>query len=275
MLRMPSKIGSLVVLCVALASSAGCQSDAEYGACGGAVLFGRPNDMTGLTDAQCQPRCRCGGRTFEPPDYTADDVAALLTFELTNPPDEITSNPYSGVAPAPADPSLVCGVVLEGGTSKRYSVMTYTSEQAARDAGARPTHFGPCGACSSLQDLSVYMAQNDLTDPVRQCGLTYFAGPPSAHIQCLQDLGFTLPCAQIWYYNTLNTKAVCSTPCYATLTDPYHLPDGTLNECLICDEEMSGPVFKAIAGRTRRNTGLPNAMCRPCSEVQPLVHDYE
>jgi hypothetical protein len=38
---------------------------------------------------------------------------------------------------------------------------------------------------------------------------------------------------------------------------------------------MSGPVFKAVAGRTRRNTGIASALCRPCSEVRPLLHDYK
>jgi hypothetical protein len=43
---------------------------------------------------------------------------------------------------------------------------------------------------------------------------------------------------------------------------------------LQCDEDRSGAVFKAIAGRTRRNSGLPSAICRPCSTVTPLVHVY-
>ncbi|HNT27256.1 MAG TPA: hypothetical protein PKH10_03660, partial [bacterium] len=58
------------------------------------------------------------------------------------------------------------------------------------------------------------------------------------------------------------------------VNDPYHNPDGTLNDCLICDEVNSGPVFKAVAGRNRRNTGLPSSMCRPCAEVQPVFHYY-
>ena len=58
------------------------------------------------------------------------------------------------------------------------------------------------------------------------------------------------------------------------LNDPYNLPDGSLNACLQCDEEQSGPVFKAVAGRSRRNTGLASSMCRPCSEVRPLDHHY-
>lgn len=258
-----------------LTSLGACQTDSGFGQCGGDVLFGRPNAMTGLTDAQCQPRCRCGARFFEPPEYTAADADALLTFELVNVPADLTVDPYDSPAPAPGDPNQVCGMLPETPGGKRYTLVTYASEHDAREAGAFVTHFGACGLCSSLQDLSVYMRNNDLTDPVRQCGLKWFSGPPASHIQCLQDLGFTLPCAQIWYYNTLNTKDVCATPCYATLTDPYHLDDGTLNACLQCDEDMSGPIFKAVAGRTRRNTGLPNAMCRPCEEVQPLFHDYE
>lgn len=62
--------------------------------------------------------------------------------------------------------------------------------------------------------------------------------------------------------------------CLANLDQPYNLEDGTLNPCIQCDEDESGPVFKAVAGRTRRNSGLPNAICRPCSEVRPLVHAY-
>jgi hypothetical protein len=102
----------------------------------------------------------------------------------------------------------------------------------------------------------------------------YPSGPPADHIQCLRDLGFTEACAQIWYYNTVHTREACLGPCLLALEATYHLPDGTLNECLRCDEVQSGPVFKAVAGRTRRNTGVPSAMCRPCTEVEQLVHRY-
>jgi len=37
---------------------------------------------------------------------------------------------------------------------------------------------------------------------------------------------------------------------------------------------VSGPVFKAVAGRTRRNSGLASALCRPCESVYPLEHVY-
>jgi hypothetical protein len=60
--------------------------------------------------------------------------------------------------------------------------------------------------------------------------------------------------------------------CIALLDDPYHEPDGALNACLQCDEDESGPVFKAVAGRTRRNSGLATALCRPCETVWRVEH---
>ena len=168
----------------------------------------------------------------------------------------------------------MCAVVVEDAAAHRYHLADFATEDAARAAGAVPTHFGGCGVCSTLTDLAVYMANPDLTQPVRQCGLDHLNDPPADHIQCLLDLGFTYPCAQIWYFNTIHTKDACAAPCFLALSQTYHEPDGTLNECLRCDEVESGPVFKAVAGRTRRNTGLASALCRPCSEVRPLVHAY-
>jgi hypothetical protein len=51
---------------------------------------------------------------------------------------------------------------------------------------------------------------------------------------------------------------------------PYNLPDGTLNPCLQCDRDESGEVFKAVAGRTRRDTGVPNAICRAARQRRGL-----
>lgn len=239
------------------------------------MLFGRPTETTGLSDALCRPKCTCGGELWEAPLYTDADADKLLEWTLESPPGELTSDPYAGDPPGPSGPDEVCALNVNTPGSKLYSLKTFASEGAAKEAGATPTHFGACGLCSSLANLAVYMRYPDLTTPVRACGLKYVAGPKDAHIQCLRDLGFELPCAQIWYYNTLNTASVCSGPCFATINEPYHTPDGALNECLQCDEEKSGPVFKAVAGRTRRNTGVASALCRPCSEVRRLVHKYE
>ena len=241
-------------------------------ACTGALLFGLPNAKTGLTADQCGPTCTCDGQPWTPATWTPARVAQLRQYQLTVPLPEVTTDPYAGAPPAPPPAGTVCAVRREAGAG--YTLQTFASAQAATAAGAIPTHQGACGVCSTLADLAVYSEQPDLTDPVRQCGLDFLSGPQADHIACLQKLGFTLPCAQIWYWNTLHTRKSCAAPCFAAVNDPYHLPDGTLNACLVCDEVQSGAVFKAVAGRTRRNTGVPSAMCRPCAEVTHLDHDY-
>lgn len=240
--------------------------------CEGDVLFGAPNATTGLSAAQCGGTCVCGGEAWTPPVYGEDDVAALLALQIDAPLPELAGDPYAEELPAldPGDPSM-CGVLTDG---DRYTLASYDTYADAIDDGAHVTHTGACGLCSTLQDLAVYMREPDLTAPVRQCGLDFLMGPMEDHVACLEALGFTRPCAQIWYWNTQNTKFACAQECFAALEDPYHLPDGSLNACLQCDEEHSGNTFKTIAGRTRRNTGLPNALCRPCTEVRPIAHDW-
>jgi hypothetical protein len=259
-----------------LAGLAACGSGDAAPVCSatGTALFGRPNAMTGLDDSQCGPRCTCHGADWEAPLYTAADADQLLTWQLAEPIAPLTSNPYDAPAPPPAGADAVCAIVTEAPGARTYRLQSFDSEAAARAAGAQPTHFGACGTCSTLADLAVYMRYPDLTEPVRQCGLDHLNGPEAEHIQCLQDLGFTYPCAQIWYYNTIHTRDACTRPCFLAVGEPYNVADGGLNECLRCDEDESGAVFKAVAGRTRRNTGIASAMCRPCSEVRPLLHEY-
>jgi len=264
----------LAVLVLALASACASEMDPKEKPCDPKVLFGRPNEKTGLTSAQCQPRCACQAEPFEAPDYTEGDAAALLAWSNQEPFPELTADPYASPAPAPGSPDEVCGVLPEAQGSHDYRLRTYETAEAAKAAGAIVTHYGACGLCSTLVDLAVYMRELDLTTPVRDCGIKNLSGPADAHIQCLQDLGFTKPCAEIWYYNTIHTREACELPCFSTLGKPYQLEDGSLNECLACDEEKSGPIFKAVAGRTRRNTGIASALCRPCSEVKAIVHRY-
>lgn len=272
----------LLVLCALFAApsckSSGATGDDGVDAC--SILFGSPNAQTGLGSDQCRPECACEeGGSFAPPTYDAGFIQSLVTdFQLVTPYAPLTSDPYDGGAPPPDDPpGTVCAVLeqLDAGASPRpYTLVTYPSQQAAEAAGAHVTHFGHCGVCSTLANLAVYMGNDDLTAPVRQCGLQSSSDGGSADVSCLMQLGFDLPCAQAWAYDTANTRSVCLPVCIANLTAPYNEPDGALNPCIQCDEDESGPVFKKVAGRTRRNSGVPNAICRPCSQVQPLVHSY-
>jgi hypothetical protein len=159
-----------------------------------------------------------------------------------------------------------------GAGGRPYELRTYPSMEAARAAGARPTHDGHCGVCSPLADLAVYIRENDLGARARTCALSPDGG--EGQIACLMALGFDRPCAQAWAYDAENTRAKCLGVCLKHLADPYNDEDGRLNPCVQCDEDLSGSVFQAVAGRTRRNSGVPNAICRPCAEVRPLVHEY-
>ncbi len=142
------------------------------------------------------------------------------------------------------------------------------------EQGARVTHHSACGACSSLQDLAVYLGQPDLTTPVRRCAVLSFSEPLS--LGCLKDLGFTQACAKTWFYNARNTARHCKALCLKSWVtgEPNNLSDGSLNACLACDESVSGSVFKRVAGRTRRNSGIESAIQRGDEEVVELEHNY-
>ncbi len=271
--------GGVLLIALALVGCGDDDGEPDAGALACARLFGTPNEQTGLGSDRCGPGCSCGEATFTPPSHDASFLRSLIEdWRLETPYAPLTEDPYAAAAPPDASVATVCAVLPGANASARprtYTLATFASMDAAHAAGARPTHYGRCGVCSTLENLAVYVRENDLTAPVRACA---FAKQPDGggdpNLACLRGLGFDLPCAQIWAYNTAHTRSRCLDVCLASFTDPYNLPDGTLNQCLACDERESGPVFKAVAGRTRRNSGLPNAICRPCSEVQPLVHAY-
>lgn len=244
----------------------------DTGECPPEKLFGTPNENTGLTAEQCAPECAsCGADGWGPPAYDAADFAAWRSWKLLDGPTVSAADPYLSAWPAPTD-DQVCAAAFSD--SDTYQLADFASADAALAAGTQITHFGNCGTCSSLSDLAVYAEYPDLTEPVRACGLAHLDGDQVALAACIAELGFTAPCADTWAWNTLHTRDECAAECFAALDAPYHNTDGSLNDCLQCDEIYSGDVFKAVAGRTRRNTGLASSMCRPCSEVRPLEHGY-
>ena len=249
---------------------------AAIAACGGSepepvpcddcdALFGRPSDATGLEDGMCAPTCGA----FAPPSYDAVFIDALRTPVLLDPPARLVDDPYAD-APPPRDADAVCAVTFVDAAT--YRLDTFADATSVGDVTI--THHGACGLCSSLHDLAVYAGTPDLTEPVRACGIEGFTGGKGANVACLEALGFSGPCADIWYFNTNNTRDVCLDVCLSALDAPHHDADGAPNACIQCDEDNSGPVFKAIAGRTRRNSGLPTALCRPCSSVAKIIHDH-
>merc|ERR1711990_870839 len=94
--------------------------------------------------------------------------------------------------------------------------------------------------------------------------------------KCLEKLSFSPQCAEIWSYNIRNTRKHCSKVCFISWAkgEPFNKPDGSLNDCLQCDEDNSGPNFKYYSGRTRRNSGIPSSIHRPASSIHNMTHCY-
>lgn len=232
------------------------------------TYFGSPIAATGLDTSVCKPICDC--KSYYSKVFDSTHLASLLQWRISEPIAELTRNPYS--QPLPVKPSGVCAVVVDTLATKVYHLETFADEKAANRAGAFVTHDDACGLCSTLQDLAVYAGNLDIGADVKACGLQNLFGTFNDLVDCIEELGFTRPCAQIWAYNVKNTQKYCFEPCLKN--DPYNQPNGALSLCLQCDENYSGPVFKAVAGRTRRNTGVASSICRYCQEVRPIQHNY-
>jgi hypothetical protein len=209
------------------------------------------------------------------PPLAEKRLLAALRSKTPIEPIAVKEDPYIiwHVQQPPLPPAgSVCGVRFEQ-DQVHYHLMTFVSPVAARAAGFATTHFGACGTCSTLQDLAVYLEKPDLTSPVRRCGFGWGA---SSSLTCLEGLGFSTACAQTWLYNVQNTRRQCFSVCLLSWIkgEASTQHDGRLNACLQCDEDRSGPTFKATAGRTRRNSGIQSSIPRPNDEIAPVVHDY-
>lgn len=233
-------------------------------------LFGVPSARTGLPADACAPTCACDADVWRPSPWDAAFLADLRAHVLLNPPVRLATDPYAAAAPEQA-PDAVCAIQFE---ADGYRLTTYQTADDADASGAMITHYEACGQCSALQDLAIYVGTPDLTEPVRTCGILGITQGDDAQFECLLDVGFTPACADIWAYNTSHTRLRCAAVCLPLLNAPYHAEDGSPNACIQCDEDLSGPVFKAVSGRTRRNSGLPTALCRPCATVAPVQHVY-
>ena len=118
------------------------------------------------------------------------------------------------------------------------------------------------------------MSQN-LTDPTRACGALGVVSEELEY-ECMKELGFSDECVSIWIFNIHNTRDVCQKVCIEAWIDgtPNNNPDGSLNDCLQCDEDNSGPNFKYFSGRTRRDSGIPSSIWRPPETIYNMTHCY-
>ncbi len=174
----------------------------------------------------------------------------------------------------------VCGVQFSDDTRTTYRLQTFANRDELESLGFVLTHYQACGTCSTLQDLAVYGAL-DLTVMAKVCSKRLTLAEKKS---CMQQIGFTEPCAETWAYNAQKTAQSCPLVCIRTygllplLKGEESVPpvndQGELNACLLCDERMSGPGFQYAAGRTRRNSGIISEIDRPDAEVYEVEHAY-
>lgn len=171
----------------------------------------------------------------------------------------------------------VCALHYTDYTCTSYHMVTYANKRAAVQAGGAVTHYGPCGVCSTTQDLAVYLRHTDLTTRATECGRAGLISSYEDGLKCFYKLGFTPSCAKVWMDNTKNTAQQCGRTCIMSdvlnkeLNGPP--PSCEHNECLVCDEEKSGAVFQRFAGRTRRGSGILSAIARSCDDIVHITHE--
>lgn len=174
----------------------------------------------------------------------------------------------------------VCALRFEDDSKIEYQLRTFASTNDAQAVGYIVTHSSHCGTCSSLSNLATYLEYRNLTTVARSCGRNRNAKKIKTCL--MNDVGFDEPCAETWTYNILHTTDHCKSICvkhygfwnvlWGKMDKPHTDKHGNLNPCLQCDENTSGPGFKYVAGRTRRNSGIISAIHRQPEEIHFVDH---
>lgn len=171
-------------------------------------------------------------------------------------------------------PDAVCGILYDetdigaNNCARSYTTKSFANRQELETEGYTVTHIGTCGTCSSTEDLAVYIETPNLQQAGIQCGILSMSNETAA-LECYEAVGFSPGCARTWLYDTSFTRDNCLNICLANLGKPPNLNSSTcpLNDCINCNEVVSGPTFKRIAGRTRRGSGLLSYIIRNCTEL--------
>jgi hypothetical protein len=80
----------------------------------------------------------------------------------------------------------------------------------------------------------------------------------------------------IWYYNTVQTRQYCTDLCvpftFQGESNNGPPPQCQIAPCLQCDEDEAGSIFKGVAARARRRSGLMSKIARPCDDILLVNH---
>jgi hypothetical protein len=170
--------------------------------------------------------------------------------------------------------NIVCAFKYVDENRIFYELKNFNSKEEAEANKFTVTHQGRCGVCSNLNDLAVYL-EDDSLKKVGKCGLLASISK-SLSTKCHLNLGYTLPCAEISIYQSLNSIKYCSWICVVESLkfNPLFNPDGSPGKCMQCDKEHSDDLYRYFAGRTRRNSGIESFIKRSKDELYNMTHCY-
>lgn len=163
-----------------------------------------------------------------------DEVALSVNFH------EYTRDPYPKNFKGynvDIDYSKDCYVVFQDQDKSKYKMIESSTEPEG-EFGVFKSHTGPCGVCSNLKDLAVYIETPDLTTPVTRCAKMLI---PARKKKCLRDLGFSERCMYIWYFNTIYTAKGCFNICIRYQNKPRNQPEGNYNPCKPISDVLPSP----------------------------------
>ena len=157
-------------------------------------------------------------------------------------------------------------------TDETMPFQTFPTADDARQANMTIAHCGPCGFCSNLQDIKTFVAtRKTVAMLAKQCGPIAVLGSYDELVNCLEGkIQFSRDCSVCWADNMKSTTAHCIFTCMKTLFTGFMANNnvansgesGWLNQCLQCDERMSGPAFVTCSGVARRRLGIPSEIER-------------
>ena len=151
---------------------------------------------------------------------------------------------------------------------------TFSSKDAAHAAGQLIRHCGACGACSTEHDVQLYYDTKDtLTEDTTSCAVLSITQGASGVTRCMDEkVNMTRGCTGCWVENVMCDLRQCVFSCLlyrmgmggSTNTGDS---EGSLSDCLNCDEKLCGPAFINCAGANRRRSGIESDIERNMTHV--------
>jgi membrane protein implicated in regulation of membrane protease activity len=158
---------------------------------------------------------------------------------------------------------------------------TFSSADTARSEGLTVGHCGECGYCSNIEDIETYvLTRKTIANLAKKCGPKALIGKYGDLVKCLEDrIGFSRECTFCWAENMKSTAKECLFTCMKTLFTGFMSnnnvqgagDEGWLNQCLYCDEKLSGPAFVTCSGVARRRLGIVSEIERNPEHQCPLL----